>query len=215
MIEGYGTKELVDITVDGDTVVATDEHPFWVVGGDSGAWVDAEDLRAGDVLLTPQGVTRIDEVEHRIVFDHTVHNLTIAGLHTYHVAIGDHDVLTHNEDYLCELELRYKDGWTSEQVNAADVKVEALNQAASEGLLTKSVSDRSGTSASATWRSAGNEAPSGYDIDHVIELQLGGLDDLGNMSPLDLSVNRSIGSQIRHPLSDFPLGTKIQSVRIS
>ena len=30
------------------------------------------------------------------MFDHTVHNLTVAGLHTYHVAIGDTDVLTHN-----------------------------------------------------------------------------------------------------------------------
>ena len=53
------------------------------------------------MLLTPEGVTRIDEVEHRIVFDHTVHNLTVAGLHTYHVAIGDHDVLTHNTNDKC------------------------------------------------------------------------------------------------------------------
>ena len=52
LIEGHGTKQLVDVTVGGHTVVATDEHPFWVVDGETGAWVDAQDLKAGDVLLT-------------------------------------------------------------------------------------------------------------------------------------------------------------------
>lgn len=36
----------------------------------------------------------------------------------------------------------------------------------------------------------------GKDIDHAVELQVGGLDDLENALPLDSSVNRSTGAQI-------------------
>ena len=34
------------------------------------------------------------------------------------------------------------------------------------------------------------------------------------MSPLDLSVNRSLGPQIMHQIKDFPVGTRIVSVTI-
>ena len=121
LIEGYGTKQLVDVTVDGYTVVATDEHPFWVVDGDSGAWVDAEDLKAGDVLLTPDGVTRVDDVGLRLEQDHTVHNLTVADLHTFHVAFGNHDVLTHNTN--CE-QLELFDGRDYDRAGPASVTPE-------------------------------------------------------------------------------------------
>ena len=65
-----------------------------------GAWADAEDLEVGDYLLTPDGVTKIDRIGERVVADHTVHNLTIADIYTYHVNIGNHDVLTHNTNEL-------------------------------------------------------------------------------------------------------------------
>ena len=35
-----------------------------------------------------------------------------------------------------------------------------------------------------------------YDIDHELDLQLGGANVASNLSPLDPSVNRSFGSQI-------------------
>ena len=97
LIEGHGTKHLVDITIDGETVTATDEHPFWVVN-QAGAWVNAEDLDPGNYLLTPDGVARIDQIAERVETNHTVHNLTINDLHTYHVTIGDQAVLTHNSN---------------------------------------------------------------------------------------------------------------------
>lgn len=37
---------------------------------------------------------------HRM--DQRVHNLTIEGVHTYHVSIGDVDVLVHNSDDVCD-----------------------------------------------------------------------------------------------------------------
>ena len=90
---------------------------------------------------------------------------------------------------------RYKPGWTPAQQAAADAKVAALNDAAQAGGLRVTTVQRSGTSASSRYQSAGGTVPRGADVDHVIDLQLGGLDDIANMSPLDASVNRSLGSQ--------------------
>ena len=42
-----------------------------------------------------------------------------------------------------------------------------------------------------------DSVPAGYDVDHVIDLQLGSADHVSNMRPLDASVNRSMGAQIR------------------
>jgi hypothetical protein len=82
------------------------------------------------------------------------------------------------------------------QIAAADEKVAALN-AAPQLVVTKV--KRSG-SAAAVWRRAGNAKVAGSDIDHKIDLQLGGQDNVANMWPLDSSVNRSLGSQISHQL---------------
>lgn len=74
---------------------------------------------------------------------------------------------------------------------------------------------RSGTSASSRYRQAGDTVPSGYDVDHVIDLQLGGADDILNMNPLDASVNRSLGSQIQHRIKELPAGTRVNRVTIT
>jgi filamentous hemagglutinin len=110
--------------------------------------------------------------------------------------------------------LKYKPGWSAEQIAAADGKVASLNQAAQNGELVLTPVQRSGTSAASRYRSAGNSVPPGADVDHVIDLQLGGLDDVVNMSPLNASVNRSLGAQIACQLSGMPAGTVVRSVSI-
>ena len=122
-IIGTGAKTLVEITVDpttereaagedgaaeaedersgipgpvvaGDVVIATDGHPFWVP--DLGLWVDAVDLAPGMWLQTSTGTwVQVSAVQ---VWTQaaTVHNLTVQGVHTYHVGAGDLDVLNHN-----------------------------------------------------------------------------------------------------------------------
>lgn len=93
-IVGDGTKHLVDIAINGATITATDGHPFWV--DDHGAWVDAEDLEAGDLLVLADGTTvDVDAIAERSGVL-TVHNLTVDGIHTYHVMAGDDPVLVHN-----------------------------------------------------------------------------------------------------------------------
>ena len=101
-----------------------------------------------------------------------------------------------------DIELKYKDGWTAAQKAEADVKVKAL----SDATTIKTPANRGGTSASSRYKSAYGKAsvPSGYDVDHTIDLQLGGADDILNMNPLDMSVNRSLGVQIKNAIKDYP-----------
>ncbi len=55
------TGSLATITLaGGSSITATDDHRFWV--DSEGRWVQADDLSPGDVLLGPDGVTRVDTV---------------------------------------------------------------------------------------------------------------------------------------------------------
>jgi hypothetical protein len=74
--------------------------------------------------------------------------------------------------------------------------------------------ERAGTSVSSVFRAAGGEVPPGMDVDHMIDLQLGGADDPWNTSPLDYSVNRSLGAQIGARLRGVPVGTCVIGVEI-
>jgi RHS repeat-associated protein len=101
-ILGKGLKKLVRLTLSIEaggkkrtsTITATAGHPFWV--GEIAAWVDATDLVKGEELRSTTGeVVRITEVRRWTGYA-TVHNLTIADLHTYYVLAGDAPVLVHN-----------------------------------------------------------------------------------------------------------------------
>ncbi len=112
------TGDLVTITVNGEEIEATGNHPFWVIEGDKldsrpepehvpsvqpdnaatpGRWVDGRDLRVGDVLLLraskpgrTEGVSiRTDALR--------VHNLHVAKLHTF--AVGTGQALVHNRSF--------------------------------------------------------------------------------------------------------------------
>ena len=109
-----------------------------------------------------------------------------------------------------DVSLRYKDGWTDAQRAAADAKVQALNSAD----LTVTPPQRSGTSASSRYKAAGGTVPQGSDVDHTVDLQLGGADNLSNMAPLDSSVNRSLGAQVQQQIKGLPPGTPINGVTI-
>ena len=112
------------------------------------------------------------------------------------------------------LSLKYKPGWNAAQRTAADTKVGALNDAAGSGGLRVTQVERSGTSAASRYSRAGGDIPSGADVDHTIDLQLGGLDAFSNMSPLNFSVNRSLGAQIGWQLRDVEFGTCVIAVTI-
>lgn len=102
-ITGGGKKILVDLTVDVDgsrgkktaTLTATVNHPFW--NADERRWIQAGDLRPGADVRGPAGQA-VDVVGvRRHNRTQTVHNLTIADLHTYYVIAGDLALLVHND----------------------------------------------------------------------------------------------------------------------
>ncbi|MFI7320379.1 polymorphic toxin-type HINT domain-containing protein [Streptomyces venezuelae] len=120
-IKGSGVKHLVKITVStrdqevtgktdkarnarkaGNTdktrlpsITATAGHPFWVP--EIREWVDAADLRVGQWLRTSAGThVQVSAVKQWTVQQATVHNLTVADVHTYYVLAGATPVLVHN-----------------------------------------------------------------------------------------------------------------------
>jgi RHS repeat-associated protein len=108
--------DLVRIEVGGSVVVATADHPYWIVEGDAlddrpapshlatgrtdagradvrGRWVDAAQLRAGDVLPLADGTFAAVSSAHTYGGIATVYNLSTQETHTYAVGAG---TLVHN-----------------------------------------------------------------------------------------------------------------------
>ncbi|WP_018253668.1 RHS repeat-associated core domain-containing protein [Salinispora mooreana] len=126
-IKGDGVKKLVKVTIDTDgdrgsetaEITATDGHPFWVP--ELGEWIDATDLRSGQWLRTSSGTyVQITAIDRWDVLQATVHNLTVANIHTYYVVAGTTQVLVHNtggSGHMCDITATAPDGSTRVDVN--------------------------------------------------------------------------------------------------
>jgi RHS repeat-associated protein len=92
VIVGRGLKHLIALTVAGETIRATYNHPFWVIDDQRFEW--ANQLTAHEHLWMDGG--RTAAVESARSFDQvtTVYNLSITSVHTYFV--GRNAVLVHN-----------------------------------------------------------------------------------------------------------------------
>lgn len=91
------TDELVHVHVNGEEIIATPGHPFYVP---SKGWIGAIDLRAGDLLVLQSGeYVVIEMIQHEILESPiTVYNFEVEDFHTYYV--GKQAVLVHNRcDY--------------------------------------------------------------------------------------------------------------------
>ena len=88
------TNELVHLQYDGTTVTTTPTHPFYQP---QKGWIDAIDLRAGDILVRSNGeYVVVEAVEHELLESPiTVYNFEVEDFHTYHV--GSASVLVHNK----------------------------------------------------------------------------------------------------------------------
>ncbi|MER6299829.1 polymorphic toxin-type HINT domain-containing protein [Kitasatospora sp. NPDC001539] len=86
------------VSADGGTIHATFHHPFY--DQTQAAFVDAEDLRPGDVLQTPTGTAQVTGV-HLFHADTTTYDFTVGDLHTYFVEAGSTPVLVHNVSLPC------------------------------------------------------------------------------------------------------------------
>ena len=142
-----------------------------------------------------------------------VYNFQVEDYHTYvggNFAVWVDNAnckLIKNEDGSYDAELSYKKDWTPEQKAQADAKCQALSNA--NTVKTDVSGKRDGTKTSRYRKD--NSVPSSQDVDHIIDLQLGGADDILNMNGLDKSVNRSLGKQINILINDLPEGTVLRN----
>ncbi len=98
VLETYVRKvdKLVHITINGEEIVTTDNHPFYVQGR---GFIDAGKLLVGDKLVSVNGEYLviekfyIEETENPV----DVYNFQVEDFHTYHV--GKNGVLVHNAQY--------------------------------------------------------------------------------------------------------------------
>jgi len=120
---------VIDESGEEQVLAATDSHPFWVVTDDpdleraasgyadgmyhenidpglNGFWVEAKDLREGDVFIGANGEWSVFLSANRVEFPDgvTVYNFTVDGNHNYFVlaqddSFGQTCVLVHNAEY--------------------------------------------------------------------------------------------------------------------
>lgn len=112
--QDYGSDAALITCDDGETVESTFHHPYWVVEGQNlderpqpdqvptgaevpgvqGRWVDAGDVREGDVLLSRSGLrTTVTEVRLTPVYKRVYH-LYVDNLHNF--TVGNGQWLVHN-----------------------------------------------------------------------------------------------------------------------
>ncbi|MEY6566714.1 polymorphic toxin-type HINT domain-containing protein, partial [Streptomyces sp. PGLac3x] len=115
------------------TIVATDGHPFWVP--ELNTWLDAGQLQPGQWLHTSAGtwvqITAVSSTTQRA----TVHNLTVADVHTYYAVAGAAPVLTHNCNTNGEAEVRIPEWATDDEVRQFAAYVDAANAAIARGQM--------------------------------------------------------------------------------
>ena len=182
-------------------------------------FVNAGKLLIGDPLLDVHGNILVVENTRIEYLDEpeTVYNFQVEDFHTYYV--GTKCIFVHNAncklidngDDTYDVELSYKKDWTTEQRFEADMKCKALSEADTY----KTMPNRR-WSASSRYKAAYGEdsvLPT-QDVDHIIDLQLAGKDVITNMSPLDMSVNRSLGRQSAHVIKDLEPNTVLKNFRM-
>ena len=84
---------VIDLVVDGEVITTTEDHPFWSVTDER--FEQADELAAGELVLGADGeVIEVSGLKIGSQRQALAYNLTVAGIHTYHV--GKSEVLVHN-----------------------------------------------------------------------------------------------------------------------
>ena len=94
-----GVTELAHVTIGGETIDSTTNHPYFVVGY---GYVDAGNLIEGDTVLLANGKEgKVERVEIEFLTEPvTVYNFEVKDWHCYFV--GEAGVLVHNEKPICK-----------------------------------------------------------------------------------------------------------------
>ena len=112
------TDELVHLTIDGERISCTKEHPFYSpVKG----WTSACQLHAGDILVTVNGAyVVVEQIQHELLESPvTVYNFEVEDFHTYYVS--PNNILVHN---LCKPQKIYRSIKEAPNYNSNFVKAQ-------------------------------------------------------------------------------------------
>ena len=84
---------VVRLSINGEAIETTNEHPFYVEGH---GWTNASDLKVGDKVRQEDGTTGIVEKAKHVALDNpvTVYNFEVEDFHTYYVS--EQKELVHN-----------------------------------------------------------------------------------------------------------------------
>ena len=107
--------------------------------------------------------------------------------------------------------IKLKPTWTEEQIAQAYKKADDLTKA--ETVVTKSPVTRDANLRS-KFKKAGGEINQRQQVDHIVDLQLGGTNAMTNLQALDASVNASFGVQIENQIKNLPDNTRVNNVYI-
>ena len=212
-------ENLVHLTINGEEIVTTDNHPFYVQGR---GFINAGSLLVGDKLISVNGEDLFVE-KHRVEeFDEPVdvYNFQVEDYHTYFV--GESAVWVHNKckttqnpDGSYDVEAEYKDGWTDDQKRAADKKCQQLSEADTKIASKDQIDSQRKTSSSSNKQfRERNNIPKSQDIDHIQDIQFDGMDVDANKQGLDRSVNRSLGRQFKNGTGDLAEGTVLRNFKM-
>lgn len=88
------TSELVHVFVNGEEIVTTPEHPFYVP---QQGWTAAINLQVGEKLVLSNGMyVTVEKIQQELIARPiTVYNFEVEDFHTYYV--GENGVLVHNK----------------------------------------------------------------------------------------------------------------------
>ncbi|MEZ4674512.1 MAG: polymorphic toxin-type HINT domain-containing protein [Caldilineaceae bacterium] len=79
------------LTVDGETIETTPEHPFLTADG---TWVTADELAIGDKVQSAEGNSGTVDAIAFVAAPQVMYNMTVADAHTY--VVGDGEWVVHN-----------------------------------------------------------------------------------------------------------------------
>lgn len=84
---------VIDLLVDGEVITTTEDHPFWSVTDQR--FERADELEVGEKVLGADGsVITVSGLELGTAREALAYNLSVEGIHTYHV--GQRAILVHN-----------------------------------------------------------------------------------------------------------------------
>lgn len=134
------TTELVYVVINGEAIVTTPGHPFYV---EDKGWIGADSLSPGDIVYTFGG-NRIGVDSIRIVHldkPVTVYNFEVEDFHTYFV--GEQSILVHNKG--CGLNKRSNSYLKKTlKLDAHKIKYEYLGRRAKVSLYDLAVDKKTG-----------------------------------------------------------------------